>query len=238
MIKKCRFLLTHAHDHATEMEKLYGVKAAQFGIVPHGITLPELLPTFINNTQTCKILYVGRFEYRKGIDVLLDAIPLVLESFPDTVFELIGSDTDNVYTNTFKQKHSPRINSKVLFRGTMNTAATEAAYAGCDIFAAPSRYESFGLIYIEAMSYSKPVIGCKTGGVTEIIQHEINGLFALLDNPQDLAKQIIRLIQEPDLRCQLGIQARKTVEERFSKEKLAENSVNYYRQAVAKFKGH
>ncbi|WP_428328412.1 glycosyltransferase family 4 protein [Mucilaginibacter sp.] len=237
MIKKSRFLITHAHDHAREIEKLYSVNASNFTIIPHGINLPVVAASIQKkDTEPLKILYVGRFEYRKGTDTLLQAIPLVLKTNPNVHFELIGSDPKNEYETGFKAQNSPQVFANVTFSGNASNEATNNAYAGCDIFVAPSRYESFGLIYIEAMSFGKPVIGCRVGGVPEIIEDNQNGLFAEMADPVNLAEKILILINNHQLRIDMGINARKTVEDKFTKEKLAENSVAYYKQALTLFK--
>jgi glycosyltransferase involved in cell wall biosynthesis len=237
MISISRFLVTHAKDHAREMEQLYNIPAQNFTIIPHGISLPALGPGNLKGgDERVKILYVGRFEYRKGTDILLAAIPAIVEKNSQVYFELIGNDPENIYENEFNRKNPPAIIAQVKFSGNADNTATAKAYAGCDIFAAPSRYESFGLIYIEAMSYGKPVIGCNVGGVTEIIEDHKNGLLIPADDAAALTAGLELLINNRQLREEMGRQARITVEDRFTKEKLAENTMAYYNQAIKLFK--
>jgi glycosyltransferase involved in cell wall biosynthesis len=86
------------------------------------------------------------------------------------------------------------------------------------------------------MSYGKPVIGCRVGGVTEIIEANENGLFAAAGDAADLTDQMNRLIGDEDLRRRLGAQARRTVREKFTKEILAANSLAYYQEAINRLK--
>lgn len=237
MMRSALSLVTHAHGHAAEMQALYGISQKRFTIIPHGTILPQLTPSGVNAGTKTRILFVGRFEHRKGIDVLLAAIPLVIRTCPDARFELVGADTDNAWQKMFEQEHKHAFDGLVAFAGNLDQAATEAAFAGCDIFVAPSRYESFGLIFIEAMSYGKPVIGCHVGGVTGIIENEYNGLYAAVDNAADLSEKLIRLIGDHGLRRCMGENARKTVEDKFSSYRLAESSVAYYRQRILEFTG-
>ena len=58
----------------------------------------------------------------------------------------------------------PSYSSKIVFHGYQTRDALDLLYSSCDIFVAPSRYESFGIIYLEAMQFSKPVIACNSGG--------------------------------------------------------------------------
>ncbi|WP_419701092.1 glycosyltransferase family 4 protein [Mucilaginibacter sp. NFX135] len=234
MLRKSDYLITHTHHHAAEMEHLYGISAGKFYIIPHGIPLPVLSPVQISNNNQIEILFVGRFEYRKGIDLLLAAIPYVLEKYKKVVFKLIGTDKDNFYENTFRDKHPVDITDKVMFCGSVDQESASRAYAGCDIFIAPSRYESFGLIYIEAMSYAKPVIGLKAGGALDIIKDHYNGLLAEPEDVSSLVHQLSILIEDAALRKELGTNAHKTVEDKFSDEQLASNSITYYQEAINK----
>ena len=233
LIKRNKFLITHAHNHAIELEKLFGINAQNFHIIPHGINVPAEEELSYKINSPLKILYVVRLEYRKGTDVLLQAIPLVLQKADNVVFQLIGRDKDGAYENKFKANNNGEISGKVTFSGQLDNTATYKAYAECDVFIAPSRYESFGLIYIEAMSYGKPVIGCKVGGVPEIIEDNINGLFTNVDDHVNLYEKIIELVNNTDVRISMGKNARDTVIKKFSKEILAENSIAYYKKAIA-----
>ncbi|RWY57332.1 glycosyltransferase family 4 protein [Mucilaginibacter gilvus] len=229
-IKKSRHLVTHAQNHALELEQLFGINHSRFQIIPHGVNLPTDIPVKTVKPGPVQILFVGRLEYRKGIDVLLAAIPLVLKTNPDIQFNIIGADTGNEYQNRFIADTDTGILQKVTFSGKVDNDALQQAYYNADIFVAPSRYESFGLIFIEAMSYGKPVIGCDAGGMPEIITDNYNGLFALPGDAQSLAEKLILLIENTSLRDELGSNALKTVQEKFTVAQLAASSLNYYQQ--------
>ncbi|MFA6246606.1 MAG: glycosyltransferase family 4 protein [Mucilaginibacter sp.] len=237
-IKRCKYLFTHAHSHALELERLYKIAHERFEIVPHGIAIPDIDSDTRMTTSgpVVKVLYAGRYEYRKGTDVLLKAIPLVLQQFQEVLFELIGNDDGNAYREKYMANNAELTLGKIIFSGRVDESSLAQAYFSCDIFVAPSRYESFGLIFIEAMSYGKPVIGCNVGGVSEIISAGYNGLFAETGNAKSLADQIVRLIKDKSLREQLGRNARRTVEERFTGRHLAANSLAYYHKVINDFK--
>jgi len=233
-IKRSKYIITHAHSHALELERLHDLTPGRFEIIPHGINLP-VISEHSTTGPAIKILYTGRLEYRKGTDVLLAAIPLVLQQNPDILFELIGNDPGNSYQNRFKADNPDALLQKVIFSGKVDHEALSQAYRACGIFVAPSRYESFGLIFIEAMSYGKPVIGCNVGGVSEIITNNHNGLFAETGDAQSLADKIIQLVNNDGLRKQMGLNARKTVEDKFTGEHLADHSLMYYNKIITDF---
>jgi glycosyltransferase involved in cell wall biosynthesis len=82
------------------------------------------------------------------------------------------------------------------------------------------------------MSCSKPVIACKVGGVPEIVINGWNGLFSDPEDPINLAQKIIYLVEHPEKRTEFGINARNCVENKFTKEALAADSIKYYRELI------
>ncbi|MEL7038542.1 MAG: glycosyltransferase family 4 protein, partial [Cyanobacteria bacterium J06592_8] len=143
-------------------------------------------------------------------------------------FTLVGKDKDNTYQQSFQEKWGSKFNDSVVFAGSVDTEKLHHKYQECDLFVAPSRYESFGLIYVEAMSYGKPVIGCKTGGIPEVIEEKITGLLAQPSDPKDLAEKILNLAGDADLRHQMGQQGRQRVERLFSREQMAKQTIENY----------
>jgi len=179
------------------------------------------------------ILFVGRLEHRKGIDVLLDAIPLVLREAPELTFRIVGDDSlpgpkRQTYRTAFEQSEAGRAaGARVRFEGKVDDAALNRAYAECDIFLSPSRYESFGLVFLEAMRQGKPVIGCDIGGMPEIIAPE-TGLVVPPGDAEALAAAILRLARDPALRQAMGAAGRALFEAKFTDRRMAENSLPLY----------
>jgi hypothetical protein len=107
----------------------------------------------------------------------------------------------------------------------------------CDLFVAPSRYESFGLVYPEAMNYAKPVIGCRAGGIPEVVDHGVTGLLVDPEAPAALADAIVELAGSPARVREMGLAARRQVVERFSYLEMARNFERAYRAAIRAFEG-
>ncbi|WP_426671947.1 glycosyltransferase family 4 protein [Mucilaginibacter sp. McL0603] len=229
MIKKSNLLITHSRNHLLELEKILKCSLKKCQIIPHGVPLPALKDK-TESSALVKILFVGRMESRKGIDILLKAIPIVLKTQKNIKFYLVGDNYEQY------QKEYFAINNHmddVLFLGMVSPSELDTLYSECDVFVAPSRYESFGLIYIEAMSYGKPVIGFSVGGVADIIVDYHNGLFSE-KNENDLAEKILTLIRDKDLRESMGKQARNSVEEKYDIEIMVNTSLNYYQGILAR----
>lgn len=180
------------------------------------------------------LLYAGRLERRKGIDTLIEAMRRL--RMPYLHVAIAGSDTQTApggrsWVETLRSELGEDA-SRVHLLGPVGYDRMPTVYAGCDLFVAPSRMEPFGMVYLEAMACGKPVIGCRSGGVPEIVSSRRNGVLVEPGNAIELARTIQDLIMNPAARRWLAEQARRTVEERFSRERMAEQTVEAYREAI------
>lgn len=211
----------HSISAAIEREigKSYALDIAdRTTVVPLGLDdfskQPCTDPQALARTIDTRILFVGRLEIRKGIDVLLDAIPVILERFPNCQFDIVGNDSvPHEHGRTFRQEFAARqipasIRKRVLFHGEVPEAELRGFYKVCDIFVAPSRFESFGLIFVEAMMFGKPTVGCDVGGIPEVVVHEKTGLLATQGSVTSLVACLDLLISQPELRRAYGAAGR------------------------------
>lgn len=178
-----------------------------------------------------KLLFVGRLESRKGIDVLLDAIPEILRQFPNVVLDIVGDDTirkpdGSTYKADFlKRGLPPAVLSRITFHGRVEEQDLRAFYRDCDVFIAPSRYESFGLVFLEAMMFGKPVVGCNAGGGPEVVTEGTTGYLIAPGDVVGLQAALFRLIKDPELRATMGSAGRVDYERRFTAKALASELV-------------
>ena len=182
------------------------VPVIPFGLPAAGPTPPPPLGYPATGTT---ILFVGRFEQRKGADLLLDAIPALLERHPDLHFRMAGDDTIPFDGGTlkarFQVRHAarPQLLARVAFLGFVDEATLQAEYAHCALFVAPSRYESFGLIYLEAMRWAKPCIGARAGGIPDVVNEDC-GLLPEPGQVAPLIEAIDALVSDPARRLRMG----------------------------------
>lgn len=228
-------LVTHTRQHRDTLCELEGHSPGRFAIVAHGVADPgEPAPSRETPDGTVEFLFVGRFEARKGIDVLLAAIPTVAAACPAARFTLAGSPDGSEAWAEFRRRHSQLVaEGRVRALGRVPAQTLGELYRRCDILVAPSRYESFGLIYAEAMSHGKPVIGSVAGGIPEVVTAGVTGLLAEPGDAASLADHMIRLGRDSGLRRRMGAAARADFLARFSAEALARNSVALYRRCIA-----
>jgi hypothetical protein len=182
---------------------------------------------------------VGRLEERKGIDVLFDAIKTLLPLYPAVQVDIVGDSTligaeDKTYKQLFlADPRTQPIRDRVTFHGSVSDEELRGFYGSCDLFVAPSRYESFGLILLEAMIYSKPVIGSNVGGMTEVVEHGVSGLLAEPGNARSLTACIRQLLDDTEMRRRLGAAGRRRYEQLFKPEHMVNGVIGFVADLAA-----
>ncbi|WP_395748809.1 glycosyltransferase family 4 protein [Prosthecobacter sp.] len=151
----------------------------------------------LNLADRPTVLFLGRRDVGKGYPALLEAWPLVLQQCPDAVLLLAGpGDADQA-----RLAQIPSKNIRDL--GCPSEQEKADAYAACDIFALPSAHESFGIVYVEAWSYGKPVICGTAPASRELVENGVTGVWAD-QQPQQLAASLLRLLMHPTGRLAMG----------------------------------
>jgi glycosyltransferase involved in cell wall biosynthesis len=160
------------------------------------------------------VLFLGRRDKGKGYFALLHAWAIVLQAFPEACL-LLGGPGDPCHNELSKL---PRGSLRDLGLASERTKAD--ALAACDIFCLPSSHESFGIAYVEAWSYRKPVICGVAPACRELVDNGKSGLWADQD-PANLAEKIMRLCRDPELARSMGHYGYFLQQERFSWEVVA-----------------
>lgn len=216
-------VLTSTQAIRNDVERAYELKFAEERIElhPFGMRAGTATPDR-RADKPLRLLYLGRFETRKGIDTLMLALPQLLERNPALWVTLAGDNRlagpdGRTYLQAFQAQHTGASwLSRVDIPGLLDEQQLQQAYADCDIFVAPSRYESFGLIYLEAMRYGKPCIGCNSGGVVEIVVDQQTGLLVPPADAQALVDAIQQLVDSAELRERFGQAGLHRFEEKFT----------------------
>jgi phosphatidylinositol alpha-1,6-mannosyltransferase len=174
---------------------------------------------FIFNPENSKrhLVTIGRLVERKGQDRVIEALPRVLQEFPDVHYTIAGRGG---YENKLKQMvEEKNLSQHVSFAGFINDDQKKQLYRDSYLYIMPSRtimekgdIEGFGITFLEANAAGKPVIGSFAGGVVEAVRDRETGLLANQDSVDDIAEKILELLRNPDYAKQLGSNGRKYVE--------------------------
>jgi radical SAM protein with 4Fe4S-binding SPASM domain len=163
------------------------------------------------------VLFVGRKEEGKGIDTLVDSMSRVWRKIPQA--KLIVAGTRTSYSKTIEKKVSSldaRKRRNIILIDNFKDSEKPDLFASADVFAMPSKLESFGITYLEAWASGKPVIGCRIGAVASLIDEGKDGLLVEYGNEQELASAILKLLTYGDLKRKLGENGRKKACEEYT----------------------
>jgi phosphatidylinositol alpha-1,6-mannosyltransferase len=158
------------------------------------------------NFPTGKIvLTVGRWaanEKYKGADRLIRAVADLRSTIPDVQLVPVGTGDDLLRLRSLAA--DMKLSDRVHFLQDLSDEQVAACYAHADVFALPSTGEGFGLVFLEAMAFGKPVVGAAAGGVTDIVRDGENGFLVSPNDPAQLSQALEKLLRDSSLRESLG----------------------------------
>ncbi|MGI8990456.1 MAG: glycosyltransferase [Bryobacteraceae bacterium] len=218
----------------SSVSERYQLQPAQAEVIPFGLDLPRRAPS-TSPADSKRVLFVGRLERRKGIHVLLEAIPRVLEACPAAVFDIVGSDVELSSAESWRHAH-PEQRDRVLFHGEVSDESLSRFYDDCYVLAAPSLYESYGLIFVEAMARGKTVVGTNAGGIPEVVRHGETGLLVPPGDSTALANALIHVLEDEPDRNRMALAASGNYAKHFSQEAMARGTLEFYRKVICSHK--
>lgn len=176
------------------------------------------------------VYYVGRMTYEKGVSVLINAAPKVLEQIGGNVkFVIIGGgNTDNLK----RQAWDLGIWNRCYFTGFMGDEPLDKFQTVADCAVFPSLYEPFGIVALESFAARVPVVVSDTGGLPEVVQHTKTGVVTWTNNADSLAWGILEVLKNPGYKQWLVDNAYEDLERRFSWSKLAAATASVYNQVA------
>ncbi|MGL5805404.1 MAG: glycosyltransferase family 4 protein [Xenococcaceae cyanobacterium] len=172
---------------------------------------------------------VGRLVFQKGMDTLIQAAALVLQQRPEIRFVIAGDGELRQELEQLTQKLG--IADRVKFLGFITEIEeVMSLIASLDLFVLSTRFEGLGLVYLEAMALQRPVVGSRISPVTEVVKDGETGLLANVDDPEDFATAMLKLLDNPQLRQQMGTAGPNHVESEYSWQKVLERVDRVYQE--------
>ncbi len=173
------------------------------------------------------VLFLGQQLAYKGVGALLDAAPGVWARHPGARVVLAGPPT------RFSRARVARLGDpRVLDLGAVDLATKTAALAACDVLCLPSTQESFGIVFTEAWSFGKPVVGGRIPPIASVVDDGVDGLLSSQD-PAELADRICALLDDPAGAARMGAAGARKVAARYTWEAIAAQTDAVYRAALA-----
>ena len=171
------------------------------------------------------VLFVGRLVHEKGVHVLVNAVPKVLEKV-NVKFIIVGNGyMKEQLSNIVKNMGFAH---KVMFTGFIDDETLRKLQRCADVSVVPSLFEPFGIVALEAMAAKSPVVVSDTGGLSEIVEHDVTGVKVYPDNPDSLAWGITKvLLNEAYANC-IKMDAYKKIHEKYDWDRIAQQTKAIY----------
>jgi O-antigen biosynthesis protein len=172
---------------------------------------------------------VARFSFQKGHEFTIEAIPKILEAFPQTRFLFVGDgpEHDKLCAKIQQQQLEPY----VFFAGVREDIA--AMLSAMDLFLLTSIFEGLPLSVLEAMAVGLPVIATRVSGTPEAVLHNLTGLLIPPANSAAVSNAVIELLSKPQLRRWMGEQGRALVRQQFNKAFMVKQVEDIYDNLIA-----
>lgn len=209
---------------ATEHEKsllvhLYGAEPERIEVVPLGVDIERFRPLDKEDARRELgfkdekiILFVGRIEPLKGVDILINAAAMLESDVECSVLIVGGDDSSKMQVAQLQGLASDLgIEHRVAFAGAVDHEKLPLFYNAADVCVVPSHYESFGLVAVEAMACGVPVVASRVGGLTGTVRDGETGYLIPWLCPEPFAERIEMLLENESLRRNLGEAAREVV---------------------------
>ncbi len=194
---------------ATKAAALHGVAMEALRVIP-----PPLNPTFLTTVNDCRpgaaahharLLTISRLssaDSYKGIDQVIATLPEVRRRVPDVSYTVVGDGDDRARLETLARAHG--LTDCVRFVGRVPDERLQALLRSTDLFVLPSEGEGFGMVYLEAMAYGKPIIAGAHGGIPEVVVDGEVGVLVRHDDTASLCHAMVSLLLDPERRRAMG----------------------------------
>jgi len=223
---------------ASELQRFYAVPHSKIHVVPNGVAYHQF-DGFVDQAAVKAqygiapldptIFAAGRASYQKGMDLLVEAVPMVLDHFPDAKF-VISSGGPEMADLEWRAGELG-VSHAIRFRDRLSRGQYADIIRACDIVAMPSRNEPFGIVALEGWAAGKPVVATTAGGPSEYIWHNVNG-FLVEANPGGLAHGIGSLLADHEHCRALGRNGRLAVEQKYNWDVVADYTEGVYNHVL------
>ncbi|MFP7607436.1 glycosyltransferase [Serratia quinivorans] len=205
-------------QHEKDSAIRFGLPEKKLKVVHNGVSIGVSAPELVNPYQpnVINILFVGRFDYQKGFDILLDAM-IQLKGKP-IVLTAIGSAVHG--------EEPPKGMPKISYTGWLNGDELAPYFTYADVLVMPSRWEGFAMVALEAMSYGVPVLASNCSSFPEMIEHGYSGLLFESESTNSLVHYLADTDRETWKK--LGNNARKVFLEKYTAKKMIDKTQEIY----------
>jgi glycogen(starch) synthase len=178
------------------------------------------------------VLFVGRLVHEKGAHVLVNAVPKVLQKI-NAKFVIVGNGYMRDQLSDLVRGMG--LAHKVMFTGFVDDETLRKLQKCADVSVVPSLFEPFGIVALEAMAAGSPLVVSDTGGLSEIVSHEVDGVKVYAGNPDSLSWGITRVLTDQGFANRLRANAYRKVQEKYNWDTIAQQTKNVYEVVLSEY---
>ncbi|MBF7083957.1 DUF1957 domain-containing protein [Desulfallas sp. Bu1-1] len=220
-----------------EIARLFNQPFNKITVIPNGVEIKNITAGLERsprgNGRERMIVFLGRLVPEKGVQVLISALPLILQKVGRV--RLVVAGKGPYQPELEKLAHGLGVAEIVDFIGFVGDEERNRLLNRATVAVFPSLYEPFGIVALEAMAAGVPVVVSDTGGLRDIIEHGIDGYLAPPGDTHMLAHYVSELIKNPELAGHFGRRARRSVFVKFNWQQIASSTLEVYAAAVKKY---
>jgi len=208
--------------------ELSTVAKTKIEIIPFSTPITERAG---KTTDAKQIIFVGRLVERKGVKYLIEAFARIKDEVKHNLV-IIGEGPERKALE--EQVKALHLEKRVTFTGRISNRELHRSYEKCSFLVLPAVYdkkgdiEGLGVVLIEAMSYRKPVIASRAGGITDIVEDGKNGFLVPPGDAAKLAGAMKTLANDDKLRNEMGGNAKKSIDEKFNWDRIVDRLIELY----------
>jgi len=226
-------------QHNTQLLLQIGTSKRKIVTVPNGVNVEEYAnfqrsKKILNGLKTDGpiLLYVGRIDWNKRVERIIEAMPTVLKDFPTAKFAVVGPDYANYANRLAEIAKKLRVEHAVFITGSVSKEKLLKFYSAADVFLLPSSYEGFGLSMLEAMCSKIPVVVSPSGGPGDILKHKDQAWLLKEPTATAISESVHAILTDRQLREHLVKNAFELVEKKYTWKSVVDKLEIVYKQTI------
>ncbi|MFQ6075557.1 MAG: glycogen synthase [Candidatus Bathyarchaeia archaeon] len=234
-LNACDRVVAVSMEDKKDIIECYGIQVGRIAVIPNGIDIERYRsredPAVLEKYGVGKpyVLFLGRLSRQKGVFDVVEASSKLPKGV--RVVIVTGKADDRSIERDLAHEVEGKKNI-VWINRMLSVDEAIALYSSAEIFTAPSVYEPFGLINLEAMACGRPVVSTRVGGIKDVVVDGETGLLIPPQSPKRLAEALNRLLSDRELAEEMGRRGRERVERFFGWERVAEKTLELYRSLL------
>jgi len=228
LIERANKITTVAHSVAMELRE-YGLNSKDVEVIGNGVD-EKIFTPIKNKVDEKYILYSGRLDYRKGLFDLIESSKIICQVHPELSFVITGK---GILVDKLKRRvNESGLKNNFNFVGFVSREKLIQLYQQATIYVLPSHYEGLPTVLLEAMACGCPVVATSVSGNLDVLTQDHDGILVPPKSPDKIAEAVLKLLDDEKMMNTLGINARNTIENRFTWSIISKKFLHFYNSLI------